>query len=73
MIPALPDVGALRRFTNRVQSQPARQFLEIMKVFAYRSFGPEPFRLGLPEWWPKFNLNELGSACHLLIQFYMPD
>ncbi len=49
LIPALSDVGTLRRFAHRVQAQPAGQFLQIVKVFAHRSFGSEPVRLGLPD------------------------
>src|ERR1700680_1833597 len=44
-----------------------------MEILTHGSFGPEPLRLGLPDWWPELNLDELGSTCHLLIRFYMPD
>src|SRR5579864_7396014 len=44
-----------------------------MEVFAHGSFGPKPLRLRLPERWSEVDLDELGSACHLLIRFYMAD
>src|SRR5580692_4476181 len=66
MIPAFSNVGALRRFAHRVQSQAAGEFFEIMEVFAYWSLGSEPLRLGLPDWPGEVDLDELGSTCHLI-------
>jgi len=65
MVPAFPDVGALGRLAHRVESEAARQFLEVVKILAHGSLGPEPFRLELPDRGPEFYLYKLGSACHL--------
>jgi hypothetical protein len=43
----------------------------MVEVLADWSFGSKPLRLGLPDRRPELNLDELGSACHQLIQFYM--
>ena len=71
MVPALADIGTLRRLTNGMQSQPAGQFLEIVEVLAGRSFGPEPFRLGLPDGRAKFDLDSWEEAAIVSDRFYM--
>ena len=45
MIPALANVRALCRFTNRVQAQASRKLFQIVKVISHRSFCPQPLRL----------------------------
>ena len=49
VIPALADVGTLRRFANRMQAQAARQLFELVEIVANRSFGAQPVRLGHAE------------------------
>ena len=71
MVPALADIGTLRRLAHRVQAQAASQFFEIVKVFADRGLGPEPLRLGLPDGGAKFDLHQLGRGCHCMLGFYM--
>ncbi len=57
VIPALADVRALCRFANRVQSQPARQLLKLVKIVADGSLGAQPVRLGHPRRRRKLDLN----------------
>ena len=59
MIPALPDVGALRRFANRMQTQAAGQLFQIMEVFPDWSLGFEPRRFGLPDRRSQLDLHKL--------------
>ncbi len=59
VIPALADVGTLRRFANRVQPQPARQLFEFVKIVANGRFGPQPSRLGNTQRRADFDLNQL--------------
>ncbi len=69
MIPALPNIRTLRRLAHRMQSKSACQLLQIVEVISDRSFCPKPLRLRLPDGWTKFDLNELRSSCHPLLQF----
>src|SRR5207244_2237994 len=67
MVPTFADIGALRRFTNRVQSKPAGQLFQLVKIFSGGSFGPEPGWLGLPDHWPNVNLHQLRGTAHVNI------
>src|SRR5947207_1146922 len=69
MVPAFADVRALRRLADGVQSQPAGQFLELMKVFADGSFSAEPRRFGLFDWRANVDLYELRGNAHV-VPFY---
>src|SRR5579859_475401 len=57
MVPALADVGALRRFAYGVQTQTAGQLLQIMEVVAPRSSCPKPLWLRRPQWRTNLNLD----------------
>ena len=46
MVPALADVGTLRRLAHRVQAEPARQLLERVIVLAHGRARLQPLRLG---------------------------
>jgi hypothetical protein len=64
MIPALADIRTLRRLADRVQSQTSGELLEIVEIVADGSLRPEPIRLGLPDGWSEFDLDELGRGRH---------
>src|SRR5208282_911264 len=70
MVPAFSNIRTLRRLAHRMQSQPARQLLQIMKVVAHRSLGLEPRRLRAVDAWAKVNLDELGRGRHDVHRFY---
>jgi hypothetical protein len=59
MVPAFANIRALRGFANGVQSKPARQLFQLMKILSGGSFGPQPGRLRLPNHWPNLNLHQL--------------
>jgi len=59
MVPTLADIRALRRFADSVQTEPARKFLQIVKVLADGSFRAQPRGFGPPHRRPELNLNEL--------------
>ena len=46
MLPALADVGAMRAFAHGVQTEGAREALEVMVVFAHGRARFEPLRFG---------------------------
>jgi len=57
VVPALADVGTLRRLADGVQSQASRQFFKLMKILADRRLGFEPGRFGLTYNRPEFDLH----------------
>lgn len=67
MVPAFTDIRALRRFTNGVQSKSTCQLFQLVEILPRRSFGPQPGWLGLPSYWPEFNLHQLRGAGHINI------
>src|SRR2546423_10845238 len=69
VIPAFANIRTLRRLAYRMQSESARQLLEIVKVIADRSFSAKPLRLWLPDKRTKLDLHELRRSCHRLLQF----
>src|ERR1035441_6379281 len=64
MVPAFSDIGTLRRLADRMQPQPAGQFLQVVKIVAYRSLGFEPRRLRTADRGAEVNLDELGRGGH---------
>src|SRR5581483_4186980 len=69
VVPALANIGTLRRFADRVQPQATRQFLQLMEVLADRRFRLQPLGLRLPNWGAEFDLNQLRAASHSILDF----
>ena len=59
VIPALADIGALRRLANRVQVESARELFQVVKIIADWGLGSEPLGLGQAKRWAQLDLNEL--------------
>src|SRR5262245_47847569 len=57
VIPALANIGTLRRFTHGMQPQSASELLQIVEVISDWRFGPQPLRLGHARRWRQFNLD----------------
>jgi hypothetical protein len=57
VIPALADVGTLRRFADSVQSKPASELLQVMEVVADRGSRAQPPRFGLARCRTHLDLN----------------
>jgi hypothetical protein len=53
-----------------MQAKPARQLLQVMKVVATRSLGPEPRRLWDGDPGAEVNLDKLGRGGHDEARFY---
>src|SRR5208282_2617344 len=58
VIPALADVGALRRLADGVQTESARQLLQVVKVVAHGSFRSQPVGLGHASGRSEVDLNQ---------------
>src|SRR5260370_37014143 len=62
MVPAFSNIRTLRRLAHRMQPQPARQLLQVMKIVTDWSLGLEPRRFGAEYLGAKVDLNELGRV-----------
>ena len=64
MVPALADVGTMRRLADGVQLQVARQGLEIVIVLAHGRARLQPFRFGRRTARANLDLDQLRSSSH---------
>src|SRR5208283_663990 len=64
MVPALPDVGAVRRLADGVQLQLARQGLQVVIVLAHGRARLQPLRFGSRTVRSGLDLDEFGSRGH---------
>ncbi len=64
MVPALADVGAVRRLAYRVQIEFPSQRLEVVIILAHRRTRLQPLRFGSSFAWANLDLYEFGCRCH---------
>src|SRR6202011_4607012 len=64
VVPALANVGTLRRLANCVQIQSPCQLFEVVVIVAHGRAGLQPFRLPLRTPRRKINLDEFYRAGH---------
>src|SRR5271157_5667157 len=72
MVPALADVGAMRRLADGVQLQLTRQGLQVVIVLAHGCARLQPVRLGRSTERSYIDLDQFGSRSHGMLLLYKP-
>ena len=62
LVPALPDVRAMRRLAHRMQVERTGQALQLVVIFTHRCAGLEPAWLGGGTAWRLVDLDEVNHA-----------
>lgn len=64
MVPALANIGAMRRFADGMEIQTARQLFQVVKGLAHRCARLQPIRLGLGPLRRNVDLDQLWKGSH---------